>query len=128
LAAANQMPHQVAPQRIAAEHDDVYRQHDGTDADAERHCTRRRIGEPERLPDVRCEDEKKDDGEIHEISVNILKDQREPSLPSITLPRLTHRASRRVGPECFVIASAIVVASDAKASRRPQYKQSRREW
>src|SRR3954453_8777939 len=59
--------------------------------------------------------------------MDVLHDQWEGPLAPIAFSRLANRAGRRVGPERLVVGTAIVVASESEASRRPEYKQRRGE-
>jgi len=74
--AADDVAHRVAPERIAAQQHHVRRQYQGAQADAE---VRRaaRVGEPERVPHVARQNHQKQDGDIEEIAVDVLHDERE---------------------------------------------------
>ena len=89
--------------RIAAEQNDVDREDNCANADAES------VREPERFPHVVAEDENENEREIEEVAVHILQDQRERTLAPVGLARLAHGAGRRIGPERFVIRAAIIV-------------------
>src|SRR5262249_46744975 len=68
-----------------------------------------------------------DDGKVEKIPMNILDDQRQRSLPTIVLPWLSHGASRRVSPKCFVIFPPIVIARQTEPTGRPKNQERRRK-
>src|SRR5262249_4807217 len=86
------------------------------------------IGKPQRLVNVPGKEDEKQDREIQEIPMNVLQDQRKSSLAPIVAARLADRASRRIGPEGFVISSAIVIAGKTKSARRPKDQKRGSEW
>src|SRR5436190_384780 len=115
----------MAAEGVTAEQNNVHRQHEGSDADAERSLAWRRVLEPHGFPDIAREEQQENQGEIKEIAVNVLQDQRKGILAPIRFPRFGYGAGRRVGPERFVIGAAIVVAGETKSSRRPKDQERR---
>ena len=69
----------------------------------------------------------KEDGEIKEIAMNILKNERKASFAFIVLAkaRFTDRASRRIEEEGTVVGFAVVVASGTEAERSAKNQQRR---
>ena len=121
------MPKRVAPQRVAAEQDDVRREDERPDPDAERHGPGRRVLEPQGVPDVEAQEHEQREREDEEVAVQVLHDQRERVLAPVARSRLAHAARRRVVPERLVVGAAIVVAGQPEADRRPQDQERRRE-
>src|SRR5207237_10924192 len=80
-----------------------------------------------RLPDVMEEDDEEHQGEVEEIAVDVLQDERERALAEVALAGLAHRARGRVGPERLVVRAAVVVAGHAEAAGGPQDEQGGRE-
>ncbi len=117
---AHQMTEGVAAQGVAAQQDHVDGEDQSADADPESGLPGGRILEPHGLPGVVGEDHDEDEGEVQEVAVHVLQDQRERALAAVALARLAHRAGRRVGPERLVVGAAVVVAGQAEAARRPQ--------
>lgn len=117
----------MTTESITTKKDGVYRKHQRTHADAELLGTCSRIVKPHGLPRVIGEYEHKDDSQVKKIPVNILQDQGKGVFPPIGFARFGDGACRWVGPKGFVICSAIVVAGEPHASRRPQDQQRRRE-
>src|SRR5262252_9008797 len=60
--------------------------------------------------------------------MDVLQDQRERTLSQITLTWFTYGARRRIGPERFVISSAIVITGETKPPGSPEDYQCRRPW
>src|SRR5262245_26169857 len=127
LTAPDEVPHGMAAQRVPTQHDHIHRQHERADSDTKRDYTGRRIREPERFPDIGCQNEKENDGKIEKIPVNILNDQRERMLTAIMLPRFSNSTCGRIHPESLVIGSAVVIARQSKTTRRPKDQKRRRE-
>src|SRR5438105_4247968 len=125
--AAHEVAQRVAAQRVAAEEDHVHGQHERAQADAEGDAARHGIGEPHRLPDVVEKDDEEHQGEVEEVAVDVLQDERERALAEVALAWLAHRARRRIGPECLVVRAAVVVAGHAEAAGGPQDEQGGRE-
>src|SRR5262249_15015094 len=62
------------------------------------------------------------------VSMQILEDEREARLAAVAVRmRLAHGARRRIEKERTVVGLAVVVAGGAKAQRRPQDQDRRRE-
>src|SRR5262249_29004845 len=72
--APDQMPQGMAPEGIAPQQRHIQRQHQGADADAERHCPRLLVLEPKRLPYVPSEKYEENEGEIKEKTMHVLQD------------------------------------------------------
>src|SRR5579863_10113341 len=111
----------MTAERVSAEQNDVGEQNQSPNPDPEMSV------EPAGVPDVVGKDHEEDQGQIEEIAVDVLQDQRKRALAAILLARLTYRAGRRVSPEGLVVRAAVVVTGDAKASRRPQDQDGGRE-
>src|SRR6266404_3546695 len=103
----------MTAERVAAEQDDVYRENNRADADAEPAI------KPERFPNVVGEDQNKNQREVEKVAVNVLHDERERTLAEISFARFANGARGRIGPERFVIRAAIVVTGESKSARRP---------
>src|ERR1051325_4991465 len=102
----------MTAQGIAAKQNDVRRQQQRTETNAEFTRARERIGKPHCLPDVvRKKDEKKK-GEVQKVSVDVLDDQRKRALPAVAFARLSDGAVERIGPECLVVRPAVVVTGN----------------
>src|SRR5262249_11677611 len=71
--------------------------------------------------------EDKDDGEVEEVTVQILDEQRELRFAPVGLARLAYGARRWIGPEGFVICAAIVIAGESESARSPQNEHRRGE-
>ena len=110
----------MTTESIAAEQDDVDREHDCAGADSERTAAGHRIVEPECFPNVVAQDQNENEREIQKIAVDVLHDERERALAEIRFARLTDSARGRVRPECFVICAAIIITGESKSARRPQ--------
>src|SRR5450755_618048 len=117
----------MATEGVAAEEHDVDRQDDRADADAERSLASRWISEPHRFPDINREDDDEDEREIKEVAVHVLHDQGKGAFAEIRLARFAYRASRRIGPETFVIGAAIVITGETKTAGCPQNQKRRRK-
>ena len=102
-------------------------EHERADADAERDRARRRVGEPERLPDVVREHDQEAEREEQQVAMDVLQDQRERVLAPVALARLADRAGWRIGPERLVVGAAVVIAGESEERRDRQDEQSRRE-
>ena len=66
-------------------------------------------------------------GNVKEVAVNVLQDQRKPILATIIVTRFAYGARDRVRPKSFVIRSSIVIASKTKSARCPKYQDCRRD-
>jgi len=112
--AADQMAQGMTAQGVTAEQGDIREQDESAYADA------KVAVEPAGLPDVVREKQQEDEREIQKIAVDVLEDQRKRSFAPIGFARLAHGAGRWVGPKCFVVGAAIVVAGDAETAGRPE--------
>src|SRR5687768_15954664 len=112
--AAHDVSQRMTPQRVAAEQKDVEGEHEGADADAELPSASRRIDEPERLVHVVQEDAEKNQRDVEEIPVDVLKHEGERLLAPVGLPRLPDAARGRVRPKGLVVGAAVVVAGKSK--------------
>src|SRR5947209_3670704 len=115
------MPKRVATKSVAAEQVHVHGQDERSNTDAEVAV------KPNCFPNVVSENDDKEQGNVHEITVNILHDQRERPLTEIRFARFAHGAGRWVGPESFVVGTSIIITSQPKAAGRPQNQKCRRE-
>src|SRR5690242_17375388 len=84
--AADQMPQRVAAESIAAEHDEIEREHDGSHADSELSV------EPQRFPKIVRQDHQEQQREVKEVAMDVLDDERKRSLAQIFLARLADGA------------------------------------
>src|SRR5262245_7613263 len=92
-AAADHVTNGVAAECIAAEKHDVHGKDNGSETNAELLATGRRIGPPQRKPDIPGEQEEKDDRDVGEVAMDVLQDQREPAFtPVARSTRFTDRA------------------------------------
>src|SRR5579859_943043 len=108
--AADQVAPRVAPERVAAEQDDVG-EHDAR-AEAELHVA---VGRPEREVHVIPEEPRYDQHQVEEESVQVVEEERERSLTAVlAVAELADRAGRRIPEERAVIRLAVVVAGGAK--------------
>ena len=112
---------------VAAEQNNIHRQHQRADADPERSLSGRRIGEPHRFPDIVREHENEEEREIEKIAMHVLHDERERTLAEVSVARFADRAGRRIGPESFVIGAAIIITGEPKTARRPENEERRRK-
>src|SRR5216683_817892 len=124
---SHQVPERMAAKSVTAQQDDVDEQHQGPDAHTKGNGPRRRGFEPERLVDVPGEEHQKQQRQVHEIAMTVLKYQRQASFTPVGLARLADRAGWRIGPESLVVCPAVVVAGEAKSARPPKDQQGRRE-
>jgi hypothetical protein len=83
--------------------------------------------EPERVIGVAAEDEDENEGEIEEVTVDVLQDERQETLAEIAAAGLAHGAIHRVHPERLIISAAIVVTGETEAGRDPHDQKRRRE-
>src|SRR5437764_11177660 len=113
------MAERVTTKSVTAEQDDVNREHDCADADSERTAAGHRLVEPERFPNVVAQDQNENEREIQKIAVHVLHDERERAFAKIRFAWLTDSAGRRIGPERFVVRTAIVITGQPKSARRP---------
>src|SRR2546423_12978771 len=101
---------------VSAEQNHVHRKNERADTDSET------VINPQCFPNIVTEDQNKNQGEIKKVAMDILHDEREGSLAEISFARLANGAGGRIGPERFVIRSAVVVTRQPKSARRPQYQ------
>src|SRR2546430_17335190 len=113
------MPQAMTAERVRAEQYDVCNQHECSDTDTKMpHAAG--IGKPHRFKRIICQDENEDQGQVQKIPVYVLHYQREFSLASVTAAGFADSACGRIGPERFVIGSAIVIAGKTKSAGCPQ--------
>ena len=110
----------MATKGVTGKQHDVDRENGGAHTDAERTFSGGGIDKPKGFPDIVGQNPKEEESKIEKITVHILHDERERTFTPITLARLTDGARGRIGPERFVVRSAVVIAGDPKASRRPE--------
>src|SRR6185437_16593130 len=77
---ANQMPQRMAAKGVARKQHKIREQHQRAHAHA------KVAVEPERIPNVMREKNKKQQRQIKKVAMNILNDQRERTLPEILFP------------------------------------------
>src|SRR5450756_1732128 len=118
----------MAPQRVAAQQDDVDDEDDRPQADSEILSACVPVEEPHRLVRVPGQDDEKDQRHVEEVAVNVLNHEGEKPLAPIARAGLAHGAARRVGPEALVVRSPIVVAGEAKTGGKGEDQESRRKW
>src|SRR5438445_13439343 len=121
------MPERVTTKGVSAKQINIHREHDCTDADAERSFSTRRIDKPKRLPHVVSQNKDKKKCNVQKVAVNVLYDEWERTFAEISFARLAHCARRRVCPKGFVISAAVVIAGEPKSARRPQNQKRRRK-
>src|SRR5882672_3206369 len=115
----------MTAKRVTAQQHDIHRQDERANTEAELLFTRGNISKPHGLPDVPGEKDNKQKRHVKKITMNILHDERKGFFAEVPFPRFSYGTCRRVGPERFVVCAAIIIASKAKASRRPENEQSR---
>src|ERR1051325_11357928 len=108
------MPQAVTAECVAAQQDHVDRKDKSADSDAE--MFRAALAEPERFVNVVCQNEKKQNRQVHKIPVDILKYQREFALAPISAARFAYGTRWRIGPKRFVIGSAVVITRKTKSA------------
>src|ERR1043165_10029520 len=123
----------VTAQRVAAQQDHIQEQHEGTDTEAEMEPAIRVRGtgaigcESAPLDEVPEQKDDKNQRQVKEIAMDVLEDQGKRILAPVMFPRLAHGTGRGIGPEGFVVGSAVVIAGKAKTTRRPQDEQGGRK-
>src|SRR5437879_5931670 len=117
----------MAAQRVAAKQDDIERQHERAHTDAEGNSSCCWIFEPKSLVNIEREKHEKKQGQVEEIAMRVLQDQRKIALPPVAFARLADRTGRRIGPERLVVRPTVVVAGEAEAARSPKDQNGRRE-
>src|SRR5947199_9018168 len=103
------MPQGMTGAEIESQQNDVNEQYECANADSESLCQK------ECLHRVMPQKNKKNDGKIHEITTNILKDEREAVLAATMPLAFGHGASSRVEKECPIVRLASAIPSCAKA-------------
>jgi hypothetical protein len=120
------MAERVAPKRVSGKQQEIDQEDNGTDSHTEGDIPRGRVREPEGLPTVVGEENEIDDPQIHEVTMNILDQERKEIFTPVACTAFSHRARRRVHPESPVIRPAIVIAGQSEPGRRPQNQNRRR--
>jgi hypothetical protein len=87
---ADEMTQRVAAERVGGQQDEVGGEHERADANAELAPPRRRVRKPHCLPQVVRQHEQEQQGDIEEVAVDVLHDERESLLTPIALPWLTN--------------------------------------
>src|SRR5581483_4422664 len=82
---------------------------------------------PEGVQSIPAEYHEKNQGEVHEIAVQVLKQKRPVVLAPVALTRLTDGAGGWVRPEGTIICLAVVVAGEAKQAGKCQDEEPCRE-
>src|SRR5690242_4894961 len=114
------MAKRMAAEGVARQQDDIDGQNDCAHTHSELGAAGPWIDKPEGAPDIQRENYQKKQREIEEISVNILQNQRERTFTTIVFSQFANGTGRRIGPKGFIVSTAIVVARQAKAARRPK--------
>src|SRR5688572_14905855 len=120
---SDQVAQRVTSQRVAAEQDDVEREHERTDADAEFGASGCRINEPQGSVDVVEENAEEDQRDVEEVAMDVLEHQRKRLLAAVRLARLTDAARGRVGPEGLAVRAAVVVTGEPEKRGKGQNDQ-----
>src|ERR1043166_996987 len=124
---ADEMTEGVASERVTAEEHDVDGQHQRADAEAKFFCAGNGIGKPQRFPNVRSQQQNKNESNVKKVAMDVLHDQRKRFFAQIFFARFADGARGRVGPERFVISAAIIITGETKAARRPEDEQGGRK-
>src|SRR6266540_1126336 len=98
--AAAEVPAGVARQRVQPQQGRVEQQDQGAEAHAEA------VGEAERPQRVPGQDQRERQGQVEEVAVHVLQDQREAGLAAVAGARVRHGAGRRRPPERAVVGLA----------------------
>src|SRR6185369_10649171 len=85
------------------------------------------IHEPQTVPGIARQDDDENDGEVHEIAVDVLDDEGEITFAEVAFARFADGAVGGIGPERLVIRAAIVVAGETKSAGSPEDKEGARE-
>src|ERR1700742_4224706 len=83
--------------------------------------------EPERLHRIDHQKKPDDVRQPQEISMEVLEYKRQIPFSEIILSRLADSARRWIGPERFVVRSAVVIAGEPKQTGDPKDQECRRE-
>jgi len=115
--ASNQVPESVAAENISGQEHNVDDQNNSSDADSEA------VGEKESPHCIKHQESPDDIGEAQEVAVEVLKNKRKRSFSPIRFAGLAHGTGRRIGPECLVVSTAVVVTSESEAAGYPKNEQ-----
>src|SRR4051794_6694976 len=115
--AADQVPEGVAAENISGQEHNVDDQNNSSDADSEA------VGEKESPHCIEHQEGPDDIREPQEIAMKVLKNKRKRSFAPICLPWLAHGARRRIGPECLVVSTAVVITSKPEPAGYPKNEQ-----
>src|SRR6266404_461791 len=114
------MSQRVTTECVTTEQNDVDREHNRANANAERTPAARHIDKPECFPNIIGQDQNEKKREIKKVAVNVLHDERERTFAEISFARFADRAGRRVCPKRFVISATIIITGEPKFARSPQ--------
>lgn len=114
----------MATQRIHGQKNGIENHDDRADADTEM-LLAREVGEPHTLPSIMRQQDDENEGEVKEVAVDVLDNERERFFTEKFFTRFTDRAIDRIGPEGFVVSAAIIITSEAKAAGNPQNQKGR---
>src|SRR4026207_1157504 len=120
------MTQRVATECVAGEEHGVGRQHDAADADAEM-SDAGSVSEPERLDGVDGQNDDEKDSEVQEVAMDVLQDQREESFAEIGLAWLADGTGHGVGPERFIVGTAVVITGEPETDGGQEKQQRRRK-
>ena len=84
------------------------------------------VGLDERVDRVVGVDHRDDHGDVEEVAVQVLAQQREPGLTRVAAVRLGHGAGGRRDPERPVVGLAVVVAGEPEQQQERQRRAPRR--
>src|SRR5690349_7942978 len=118
----------MAAEGVAAEKDHVQGQDDGAKPDAKVLVAGVAVEKPHRTVGVAGENDQKNQRDVEEVSMDVLKHERQIPFAAIGFARLADRAVERIRPEAFVVRSPIVVAGDSKQAGERQNQQRGRKW
>src|SRR5437016_10718873 len=104
----------MTAESVTAKKDDVDRENDCADANAEPAI------EPDRFPNVVEQDQNKNQREIKKVTMNVLHDERERSLAPVCRSWFANGAARRIRPKRFVVRAAIVITRHPESARGPK--------
>src|SRR5947207_9334384 len=101
---AHQMSPRMAREKIQRQQDDVEQQNQRPESNPNS------VGKEKSFDRVMPKEDEEDNCQIHEITMDILQDERKPCLATIIALTLRHGATRRIEKERPVIRFAVVVA------------------
>src|ERR1700733_14549243 len=101
----------MTPEYVSGQEYDIHDQNEAPDPDSKSLWKKE---SPQRVVDQKAPDNVR---EPQKVAMKVLHNERKGSFPQITLPGLTHRTCRRIGPERFVIRAAVVVAGQTEQAR-----------